>query len=57
MSSAAFCSLVWVAYNMVTTNLPFALLSLAVAPVMFLATLYFSEQARKAFRISRQGDR
>ena len=47
-------SLVWVSYNMVTTNLPFALLSLAVAPVMFLATLYFSEQARKAFRISRQ---
>jgi ATP-binding cassette subfamily B multidrug efflux pump len=47
-------SLVWVAYNMVNTNLPFALLSLAVAPVMFLATLYFSGQARKAFRISRE---
>ncbi len=47
-------SLVWVSYNMVNTNLPFALLSLAVAPVMFLATLYFSEQARKAFRVSRE---
>ena len=46
--------LVWVAYNMVTTNAPFALLSLSVAPVMFLATLYFSEQARKAFRVSRE---
>src|SRR5690349_4359703 len=46
--------LVWVAYNMVTANLPFALLSLAVAPIMFLATLYFSEQARKAFRVSRE---
>ena len=46
--------LLWVAYNMVTTNAPFALLSLSVAPVMFLATLYFSEQARKAFRVSRQ---
>ena len=46
--------LVWVAYNMTTTNLPFALLSLSVAPVMFLATLYFSEQARKAFRVSRE---
>jgi ATP-binding cassette subfamily B multidrug efflux pump len=46
--------LVWVAYNMLTANLPFALLSLAVAPLMFLATLYFSSQARKAFRISRQ---
>jgi ATP-binding cassette subfamily B multidrug efflux pump len=46
--------LVWVAYNMVTTNTPFALLSLSVAPIMFLATLYFSNQARKAFRISRK---
>jgi ATP-binding cassette, subfamily B, multidrug efflux pump len=46
--------LVWVAYNMVTTNTPFALLSLSVAPIMFLATLYFSEQARKAFRVSRE---
>jgi ATP-binding cassette, subfamily B, multidrug efflux pump len=46
--------LVWVAYNMLTTNMPFALLSLSVAPVMFLATLYFSEQARKAFRVSRE---
>ena len=46
--------LVWVAYNMLTSNLPFALLSLAVSPLMFLATLYFSEQARKAFRVSRK---
>ena len=46
--------LVWVAYNMVTTNAPFALLSLSVAPIMFLATLYFSNQARKAFRVSRE---
>ena len=44
----------WVSYNMITTNLPFALLSLAVAPVMFIATYYFSEQARKAFRVARQ---
>jgi ATP-binding cassette subfamily B protein len=46
--------LVWVAYNMLTTNAPFALLSLSVAPVMFIATWYFSEQARKAFRVSRE---
>ena len=46
--------LVWVAYNMLTLNLPFALLSLSVSPLMFIATLYFSEQARKAFRVSRQ---
>ncbi len=46
--------LVWVAYNMFTSNVPFALLSLAVAPLMFLATIYFSDQARKAFRKSRK---
>ena len=31
--------LVWVAYNMLTASLPFALLSLAVAPLMFIATV------------------
>src|SRR5512138_3404096 len=46
--------LVWVAYNMLMTNTPFALLSLSVSPFMFLATLYFSNQARKAFRVSRK---
>jgi ATP-binding cassette subfamily B protein len=46
--------LIWVAYNMLTTTAPFALLSLSVAPVMFIATWYFSEQARKAFRVSRE---
>jgi ATP-binding cassette, subfamily B, multidrug efflux pump len=46
--------LLWVAYNMLTSNLPFALLSLSVSPLMFIATLYFSEQARKAFRVSRK---
>jgi ATP-binding cassette subfamily B protein len=46
--------LVWVSYNMLTASLPFALLSLSVAPLMFIATLYFSDQARKAFRKSRQ---
>ena len=46
--------LVWVAYNMFTASLPFALLSLSIAPVMFIVTLYFSAQARKAFRTSRK---
>jgi ATP-binding cassette subfamily B multidrug efflux pump len=46
--------LVWVAYSMLTASLPFALLALAVTPLMFLATVYFSNQARKAFRTSRQ---
>ncbi len=46
--------LVWVAYNMLTNNLPFAALSLAVSPLMFIATVYFSGEARKAFRKSRE---
>jgi ATP-binding cassette, subfamily B, multidrug efflux pump len=46
--------LVWVAYSMFTSSLPFALLSLAVSPLMFIATIYFSGQARKAFRTSRK---
>src|SRR5258706_1302656 len=47
-------TLVWVAYNMLTSSLPFALLSLSVAPLMFITTLWFSAQARKAFRRSRE---
>lgn len=46
--------LLWVAYNMFASSLAFALLALAVTPLMFLATLYFSDQARKAFRKSRK---
>src|SRR5512142_1850170 len=46
--------LIWVGYSMFASSVPFALLSLAVSPLMFLATLYFSSQARKAFRTSRQ---
>ncbi len=46
--------LVWTAYNMLMRSVPFALLSLAIAPVMFWATAYFSAQARKAFRVARE---
>ncbi len=46
--------LVWVAYNMFKLSVPFALLSLAVTPFMVLATVYFSDQARKAFRKTRE---
>ncbi|MBI5291961.1 MAG: ABC transporter ATP-binding protein [Chloroflexi bacterium] len=45
--------LVWIAYNMLTKNVPFALLSMSVTPIMLLATVYFSGQARKAFRKTR----
>jgi ATP-binding cassette subfamily B protein len=46
--------LVWIAYNMLTKNIPFALLSMAVTPLMVVVTIYFSDQARKAFRASRK---
>ncbi len=46
--------LVWIAYNMLTKNVTFALLSMAVTPFMVLATVWFSSQARKAFRRSRK---
>jgi ATP-binding cassette subfamily B protein len=46
--------LVWIAYNMLTRSLVFALLSMLVAPLMAVATVWFSGQARKAFRRSRK---
>lgn len=46
--------IVWVVYTMVTANFAYGLLSLIVLPLMVVATLWFSNQARKAFRASRQ---
>jgi ATP-binding cassette, subfamily B, multidrug efflux pump len=46
--------LIWVTYNMFALNVPFALLALSVTPFMIIATLYFSDQARKAFRKTRE---
>jgi ATP-binding cassette subfamily B protein len=46
--------LVWIAYNMLAKSAVFALLSLVVVPIMAVATLWFSGQARKAFRKSRE---
>lgn len=46
--------LAWIAYNMLTTNFTYGLLSLAVLPLMVVATLWFSNEARKAFRASRE---
>jgi len=45
--------LVWIAYTMLTKSLGYALISMAVVPAMFLATWWFSGQARKAFRRAR----
>jgi ATP-binding cassette subfamily B multidrug efflux pump len=39
---------------MMRANWAYALISLSIVPLMALATLYFSTQARKAFRRSRQ---
>jgi ATP-binding cassette, subfamily B, multidrug efflux pump len=39
---------------MLQANLPYALLSLSVVPLMAWATFYFSGQARRAFRTSRR---
>lgn len=46
--------LLWIAYNMLSTNFLYGLLSLAVLPLMVVATLWFSNEARKAFRASRE---
>ena len=46
--------IVWIIVKMLQANLPYALLSLSVVPLMAVATTYFSGQARKAFRQSRQ---
>ncbi len=46
--------IVWIMIKMLQTNVPYALLTLTVVPLMALATLYFSAQARKAFRRSRE---
>jgi ATP-binding cassette subfamily B protein len=46
--------MIWIVVKMLQTNVPYALLSLAVVPFMAVATAYFSGQARKAFRKSRQ---
>ncbi|MDW8299951.1 MAG: ABC transporter ATP-binding protein [Anaerolineae bacterium] len=46
--------MVWIAIKMFQANVGYALLSLSMVPLMFVATLHFSTQARKAFRRSRQ---
>ncbi len=45
--------IVWVAFTMLTTSPVYAVISLLVTPLMFFATTWFSDQARKAFRTVR----
>lgn len=44
----------FVVVTMLRKNVPYALISLSIVPVMLLTTAYFSNQARKAFRRARQ---
>jgi ATP-binding cassette subfamily B protein len=46
--------IVWIAYNMLTRSVPYALVAMSVLPLMILATTYFSNQARRAFRRTRK---
>jgi ATP-binding cassette subfamily B protein len=46
--------IVWIAYNMLRANFVYGLVSLAVVPLMAVTTLWFSNQARKAFRETRK---
>lgn len=46
--------MVWISIRMFQHNVIYALISLVVLPAMIWATMYFSGQARKAFRKARQ---
>ena len=44
----------WIVYKMFSKNIPFSIISLITLPIMFIATRWFSAQARKAFRRARE---
>ncbi|HML22427.1 MAG TPA: ABC transporter ATP-binding protein [Aggregatilinea sp.] len=46
--------LAWLIYAMFTRNWTFALLSIIPVPFMVVATIWFSRQARKAYRVARR---
>ncbi len=46
--------LVWISANMLTRSVPYALVSFIAIPFMVVVTWWFSKQARKAFRQSRE---
>jgi ATP-binding cassette subfamily B protein len=47
-------TVIWIIIRMVQTNLVYALVSLAIVPIMLWTSNYFSQQARRAFREARQ---
>ncbi len=44
----------WLVYAMFSRSIPFALIAMTTIPFMILATVWFSQQARKAFRVARR---
>jgi ATP-binding cassette, subfamily B, multidrug efflux pump len=46
--------IVAIVFAMLRSNLPYAFISLTIIPIMLFTTVYFSNQARKAFRKARQ---
>lgn len=50
---SSILTVVWIAFRMIQENVAYGLISLAIVPFMLIATIYFSGQARKAFRRSR----
>lgn len=46
--------IIWIIYIMMTKSIPYSIISLLTLPLMFIATRWFSNQARKAFRRARQ---
>jgi len=45
---------VWIAWTMLSINWVYGLVSLSVVPLLAVATVWFSGQARKAFRLTRR---
>ena len=46
--------ILWLIYAMFSRSIPFALISMVAVPFMVWATVWFSDQARKAFRRARR---
>ncbi len=51
---SGFLLMIWIGVKMFQANAAYALISLTVVPIMFVATVWISNQARKAFRASRK---
>ncbi len=45
--------IVWIGYSMFQASIAYALISLSIVPFMIIATVWFSSQARRAFRQTR----